>query len=55
LRAADAAERRKNAALDRLDAKLAEHLPPPAPLDSFGRAMEALVDADAKALQARGK
>lgn len=55
LRAAEEAERRKNEALDRLHAKLSEHLPPAQPLDGFGRAMEALIDADAKVLQARGK
>ena len=53
LRAAEAAEKRKNEAMNRLTEKLAEHLPPPAPLDDFGVAMEALIDAD-KAL-ARGK
>jgi hypothetical protein len=55
LRAADAAERRKNEALDRLTGKLAEHLPPDAPLDNFGRAMEVLIDAHKLAEQARGK
>jgi hypothetical protein len=55
LRAADEAEKRKEAALDRLTGKLAEHLPPAAPLDNFGAAMEALIDAHKLAEQARGK
>ena len=55
LRAAEAAEKRKNAALERLTEKLAEHLPPDAPLDTFGIAMEALIDADKTALLTRGK
>lgn len=54
LRAAEEAEKRKNAALDRLEEKLAEHLPPPPPLDDFGRALEAMIDDDKAALQ-RGK
>lgn len=53
LRAAEEAEKRKNAALDRLEEKLAEHLPPPPPLDTFGIAMEALIDAHK--LAERGK
>lgn len=55
LRAAEEAEKRKDAALDRLMEKLDEHLPPDAPLDNFGLAMEALIDADKLATQARGK
>lgn len=53
LRAAEEAEKRKDAALERLTEKLAEHLPPDAPLDTFGLAMEALID-NHKALT-RGK
>lgn len=55
LRAADEAERRKNDALGRLTDKLAEHLPPPPPLDDFGAAMEALIDADKRVTQVKGK
>ena len=55
LRAVEESEKRKNEAMDRLAGKLAEHLPAAAPLDNFGTAMEALIDADKAALLTRGK